>query len=501
MTETARSARARLADWVAHDLAEVLPRWLPSQRWFGGKSRPVAAASVEELAWLPSGEPPMAIVVVRVAYADAPEEFDHYALVIGLVERQLIGAATTFAEAIAGGPGAVVECGAAAVAVQVLLQALVNATPIAGDRGGEILAADQAVPLAETLRTPPTIRPIGHEQSNTSVKVGGAHVFKLIRRLQEGEHPQLEIGRFLRRTSFRAAPPLEGSLTYRAADGRGFALGVVEGWVDNDGDGWKHVVDRLESGARAGAAAAAIADDFNRLGITTADFHLAMASDPDDSDFAPAPVLPDHRTAWRNQVLDQTRRAISLVERVELNWPEPLRARGRALIAARARLEQRVASLDTQAQDNGFHIIRIHGDFHLGQTLKTPGGYALIDFEGEPLKPIAERRSRQCALKDVAGMLRSIEYAAAYVRARVPGAPAASLSTAPLRRTFVASYVAESRRRGASYLPAAWAAVDGLCSLFELEKALYELDYEVNNRPDWIHIPLGAVIRLVGAGP
>lgn len=500
MTETARGARARLADWLAHDLAEVLPHWLPSQRWFGGKSRPVAATSVEELAWLPSSEPPLAIVVVRVAYADAPEEFDHYALVIGLIERQSIGATTTFAEAIKG-PGAVVECGAAAVAVQVLLQALANGTPIAGDRGGEILPADQAVALAGALRTPPTIHPIGHEQSNTSVKVGGAHVFKLIRRLQEGQHPQLEIGRFLRRTSFRAAPPLEGSLIYRAADGRGFALGVVEGWVDNSGDGWTHVVDRLEAGARAGAAADALADDFRCLGTTTANFHLAMASDPDDSDFAPAPVLPDHRVAWRNQVLDQTRRAISLVERVERGWPEPLRTRGRALIAARGRLEQRVATLDAQAPDNAFHIIRIHGDFHLGQTLKTPGGYTLIDFEGEPLKPIAERRTRQCALKDVAGMLRSIEYAAAHVRARLPGAPATSLSTAPLRRSFVASYVAESRRRGASYLPAAWAAIHGLCALFELEKALYELDYEVNNRPDWIHIPLGAVSWLVGAEP
>lgn len=493
--------RARLAGWLAHDLAHALPRWLPSQRWFGGKSRPLAAASVEEIAWLEPGEPPIAIVVVRIVYADAPDEFDHYAMVIGLLERADLGAAPPFTEALTGASGAVVECGAAAVTVQGLLQALVRSTPIAGDHGGEIVPADQGAALAETLRPPLAIRPLGHEQSNTSVKVGGAHVFKLIRRLQNGEHPQLEIGRFLRRTSFRAAPPLEGSLTYRAADGRAFALGVVEGWIDNTGDGWTYVVDRLEAGARSGAAAAALVDDFSCLGTTTADFHLAMASDADDPAFAPAPVLAEHRTAWRNQVLEQTRRAVSLVERVEPEWPEPLRVGGRALIAARGRLEQRVTRLDAQAQDNGFSTIRIHGDFHLGQTLKTPRGYTLIDFEGEPLKPIAERRTRLCALKDVAGMLRSIDYAAAHVRALVPDAPAASLSTAALRRTFVASYVAESRRRGASYLPAAWTAIDGLCSLFELEKALYELDYEVNNRPEWIHIPLDAVVRLIGAKP
>ncbi len=498
MNHVSPGAHARLSEWLARNLAGALTHWLPSQRWFGGKSRQLDAAAVEEIIWLDAGEEPAAMVIARVAYADAPGDEHYYALVVGLADGGTVPSTTPIASPIDGGGTAVVECGAEPGTVQALLRAMVEGVPLAGERGGTLVPGDQTAALGGVMRAParPQVRPIGNEQSNTSVRIGGAHVFKLIRRLHDGEHPQLEIGRFLRRAGFTAAPPLEGSFTYHAADGRRFAVGVVEGWVENTGDGWSHVVRRLESGARAGDGVGALSDDFARLGTITADFHLAMASDTHDASFAPIPVTPDHRVAWRNQVIDQARRAVALVERTVSRWPEPLGSRGRALIAARARIERRVMDLDAQAEDNDFRIIRIHGDFHLGQTLKTSDGFTLIDFEGEPLKSIAERRARQSALKDVAGMLRSIDYAAAHVHARMPEAPYASLFTTPLRRAFAESYVAESRRHGASYLPAAWAAVEALCSLFELEKALYELDYEVNNRPDWIHIPLEAVTRL-----
>jgi maltose alpha-D-glucosyltransferase/alpha-amylase len=493
----ARHAPDRLSEWLARDFQSRVPPWLPSQRWFGGKARRISAVIAEDVVWLDSGDSPAALVITRIDYTDGSAGPDRYALVMGIASG---GTAPADAVADSHGGATVVECGAAPATVQALLRALVDGTALVGSAGGAIVADDQAATLAEILRAaaPPMVRPLSNEQSNTSVRVGGAHVFKLIRRLQAGVHPQLEIGRFLRRAAFRAAPPLEGSLTYRAADGGRYALGVVEGWVDNHGDGWNHVVARLESAARAGQAAEVLADDFCRLGTTTAEFHLAMASDRRDADFAPEPVTPEHRVAWRNQALEQTQRAVTLLERVVPRWPEPLRSRGNDLIAARVHVERRVAKLDAQARDNDFCLIRIHGDFHLGQTLKTADGYTLIDFEGEPVKPIAERRIRQCALKDVAGMLRSIEYAAAYVRARLPAAPAESLATVPLRRAFFDSYVAESRRRGALYLPATWVAISGLSALFELEKALYELDYEVNNRPDWIHIPLEAVTGLVG---
>jgi maltose alpha-D-glucosyltransferase / alpha-amylase len=293
-------------------------------------------------------------------------------------------------------------------------------------------------------------------------------------------------------------PPLEGSITYRSMDDREYAVGIVEGWVPNSGDGWHHVIGRLESAAAGGIAATSLPEDCRQLGTTTADLHLALASDATETAFAPEPVTADHVAAWHHEVQAQADRTLDLLVRVAADWPAELRFRADALLAARAGLPRQVRMLGIEAGDADFRLIRVHGDFHLGQTLKTAGGFVLIDFEGEPLKPLALRRMKQCALKDVAGMLRSIDYAAADVQARYPAAPPSTLDTRVLRRAFCDSYLARSRERAGVFLPAAASAIDPLVALFELEKALYELDYEINNRPHWAHIPLGAVTRLLG---
>ncbi len=493
------ASRARLAGWIARDLPSFLPRWLPSQRWFGGKSVTIASASVEEIAWL-DPEQCAALVIAGVEYAGDHREAERYALVVAAGGEAGAGPQIATLAGPDDGGQPVVDASAGEATVLALLRALARGAALPGERGGTIRFHDVTSALDQAVQPPssPSVRPVGQDQSNTSVRVGTAHVFKLIRRLQAGEHPQLEIGRFLRRTSFRAAPPLDGSITYRSAAGQDFAIGVVEGWVDNRGDGWKYVVTALESVARGIGEVRGLSDDFERLGATTADFHLALSSDHSVEAFAPAPVTALEVAGWRNEVLSQADHAVVLVSRVLEAWPERLLSRGRALVAARTRLDRQIRLLDARVSDVDFRTIRIHGDFHLGQTLKTAEGFALIDFEGEPTKPIARRRLKQCALKDVAGMLRSIDYAAADVRARYPGVPAAALATAPLRRAFRESYVARSRAHAAVHLPSEWNAIDALLALFELEKALYELEYQINNRPDWIHIPLGAVTRLLG---
>jgi trehalose synthase-fused probable maltokinase len=149
----------------------------------------------------------------------------------------------------------------------------------------------------------------------------------------------------------------------------------------------------------------------------------------------------------------------------------------------------------------GFDKIRIHGDFHLGQTLKTPAGFVIIDFEGEPSKPLVARRQKQCALRDVAGLLRSLDYAAAAARGVAGDDAPEIVPLDALREAFLTGYYAHASGRGVRFLPADAAARDDWTRLFELEKAFYEVEYELNNRPTWVHIPLGALARLLGAAP
>jgi trehalose synthase-fused probable maltokinase len=162
-------------------------------------------------------------------------------------------------------------------------------------------------------------------------------------------------------------------------------------------------------------------------------------------------------------------------------------------------LQHRVAALvpdsDLNDQDGGFVKIRIHGDYHLGQTLKTDAGFIVIDFEGEPARPLDERRVKQCALKDVAGMLRSLDYAVETARAGAPE-PAADLGS--LRQAFLEGYLASALPAHAAFLPRNRSRVAAWLACFEAEKALYEVEYEINNRPTWVHMPLSGLLDILG---
>ena len=184
-----------------------------------------------------------------------------------------------------------------------------------------------------------------------------------------------------------------------------------------------------------------LAPDMFLLGTTTADFHAALASDPSSEAFAPEPVTSADVHAWRAGLLAQADRAIALIERHHAQWPDEAAALGRSLLRRRVDLAQRFPGEDLRSRQ-GFQKIRVHGDYHLGQTLKTAEGFALIDFEGEPAKSLEDRRRKQCALKDVAGMMRSFEYATQTVVDRAAPAPGARLSASGLREAFMEGYLA-----------------------------------------------------------
>jgi trehalose synthase-fused probable maltokinase len=493
--------RERIGVWLTEEFSTIARNWLPAQRWFGGKARRIEAVHVEDVIWLPPDTTMNGVVVLRVGYAGAERDAvsnERYAMVVGVVtdpkEHPTI-APLTWAPGLQ-----VVEATTDGPVLLALLQGLVDDVPLRGERGGSIVYAD-ATSAARTLVASdspvPRVAPVGLEQSNTSVRIGATHVFKLFRRLEDGENPQLEIGRFLRRTPFRAVPPLEGSLVYLGPGGDKCALGALEGWVDNLGDGWRHVLAQLQRAWHEPEVARALTDDMRVLGATTADFHVALASDTQLPAFAPEPATPLDSDAWLWKVRAQAERTMALIERHIAHWPEPLAALGRPLLGAGERSANWLGAIENRPHE-AFQKIRIHGDFHLGQTLKTTRGFAIIDFEGEPAKPLAERRQKHCVLKDVAGLVRSLDYAAATARPHAVIDRANGFAVSDLRQAFVGAYRARARAQHVTFLPPSPATVDEWLRVFELEKALYEVEYEVNNRPDWVHIPLGAVERLLG---
>ena len=335
------------------------------------------------------------------------------------------------------------------------------------------------------------VRPLGAEQSNTSVRLG-EFVLKSLRRPTPGLNPDLEIVRFLTtRTAFRDVPRLAGFVEYEGA-GEPATIAVLQEFVPNRGDGWAHVVSALaDRGAVVRRRPDPLIDELRQLATVTAGLHAALASDGTDPAFRPEPVTAEDVARWREDIVrdlagGEVRRRLA-----ELTGEAAVRVTLDALTA----LPGEVAR------------IRIHGDYHLGQVLKTPSGFAIIDFEGEPARPLAERRRKESALRDVAGMLRSLDYAAHAVAFGGPEGDRAARMEAltgwesEARRAFLDAYHTAAASSPAPLAPRDPAALERACAPFELQKACYELRYELDNRPDWVAIPLAGISRLLGSGP
>ena len=421
---------------------EAIAEWLPRQRWFGAKARRIR----------------------RVAFADA---VPIGAAVVLLVDVELDGGGSE-RYALPLLPGAeIIDALANVELARAVLTLLARAGAAAGDRG-EIRGVPAAGLAERWPQGPPanlTVRRIGGEQSNTSVVLGDAFVLKHFRKLAEGINPEAEIPRFLtERTNFRNTPRLAGHLEYRDHRGGVTTLAVIQALVPDAHDGWQWILSRLGEPGGAGVTVAAL----RRLGERTGELHRALAADSGDPAFAPERITAADVTAWTDSLVGQLASA-----RAVLPPDERITVDHDAIRAALAHLV-------------GRQKIRHHGDFHLGQTLYCPraGDWMIIDFEGEPLRPLEERRRKHAAPRDVAGLLRSIDYAAASTRA--PALPLRDWQ-ADAARAFVEGY--RFAAGAAPFLPESDSAFRDVVAVFELEKAAYEVVYEANNRPDWIAIP------------
>jgi trehalose synthase-fused probable maltokinase len=308
------------------------------------------------------------------------------------------------------------------------------------------------------------------EQSNTSVTFGATLIVKHFRRLTEGVNPELEITRFLtEHARFPHTPPLAGALEYEATDGGRTTIAVAQQLAAGARDGWQWLLERLSQGDSALAA-------LGRLGERTAALHLALATPTDDPAFTAEPIGRADISAWQDAIRRQV-------------------AAARAALAPRA-LPDVAHALDGLGGLIGRVKLRHHGDFHLGQTLRVEGDdFVLIDFEGEPLRSLEERRRKHTPLRDVAGMLRSLHYAIA--SAGVASPEPAGAWEADMRRAFLAGY--STAARNAPFLPATDEDFTRGVAVFELEKAAYEIVYEANNRPQWVEIPVRGFLRATSS--
>jgi trehalose synthase-fused probable maltokinase len=402
-------------------------------------------------------------------------------------------------------------------------------------RGGAALAARRgafmfsaAGALDEILPEPPhdAVR-IKSEQSNTSVVLGGRAILKLLRRLEPGPSPELEITGFLTaRTAFRGAPRLAGSIVYDVPGEVSITLALLHEFVANQGDAWTATQRQLEEyyataangdtrppdPAFAQTLAAADAKEARSLGALTGQLHMALASAPAGTPLAPEGIGAAEILAWQEQMHAQLDRALIALSVAADSLRPDARALAQRVLADARRLREALAALHALG-DKPVAKIRIHGDYHLGQVLRSPDGFVIIDFEGEPARALAERRAKQCALKDVAGMLRSYAYAAqaALLRAVEANpddrglaerlAPWAVTWETGVRSAFLEGYLAETAERGAGFLPARRESLDAVLRVFELDKAVYELAYEIDHRPEWTRVPLEGLERALAMLP
>jgi trehalose synthase-fused probable maltokinase len=315
---------------------------------------------------------------------------------------------------------------------------------------------------------------MGAEQSNSSVVFGERLVLKLFRRLESGINPDLEMVRFLTNHGYGNIAPLHGWCEY-AGDTLAATLAIAQRYVADGIDGWALALDEIPRDPSAFLARV------ESLGAATAGLHSVLASDPADPAFSPEASSTEMLSLLR-ATLDEE------VERLFGRLPDDPR------LAPIAGCEQEIRELITATpQAPGGRRIRIHGDYHLGQTLYTPAGWRLLDFEGEPARPITVRRTKRSPLRDVASMLRSFSYATFAVTLQ-RGLSAPDGFEAGARQLFLDAYLSEVE---SSLLPGSRGQLDSLLTIFELEKVLYELRYELDNRPDWVPIPGAGLVRLM----
>ncbi len=525
-------------------LERVLPEVLVSRRWFGGKARTIDAVSIVDVLQPPdpNGDS-FYLLVVHVEYDEGKPE--RYMMPVAYIEGEAVQACVdrdpwaALVRLKRGGDPGEDGCIVDALALPAMRQRLLSAVidrkrwpGLEGELHGKRTPAGRAIRVALASSAPSTV--LGAEQSNTSVAYGDDLILKLVRRAGPGENPDLEVGSYLTRQGFPHVPPVAGGLLYRVEGEEPVTVAVVQRYVANHGDAFTQALGELdrffETAMSSPADTWASADEqlpvdadaeapeevrdrlgeqlylTELLGQRTAELHIALGAPTDDPAFMPEPFTTHYQRRLYQAMRSRWLRTLQLLKKQLGHFDEQVRALAEEVIALREPVDARFRRLNDRPI--GGLRIRCHGDFHLGQVLFTGRDWIIIDFEGEPERPISERRIKRSPLRDVAGMLRSFHYAVhrgirdqvARGAVNIGSESYASLHRAGdywrhwMSHAYVASYMRHIAP--AKLLPEDPSHRRVLLDALTLEKAAYELSYELNNRPHMVEIPLTGIRSL-----
>ncbi len=523
-------------------LESAIAAWLPSRRWFSGKARLLKSVSIVQdvVMELPGSDAMLAMV--QCDFVEGPSQ--KYSLFIAWAKGEQ--AAKLSAEA----PQAVIVRAMLGEVEGVLYDPVHDPAFCSGlldaidqrrrfSTNGLRLSAIRVLPLRGLSgggSEPPAPSVARGEQSNTCIVYGDRFVLKLLRRVEAGVNPDLEIPRFLaKKTEFSNVPPIVGLLDFRGTEGEPATVGIMTRYVPNQGDGWTYTMDALSRYYEAILSRPALPtasipraqplqlanqpppgpevlqlfgpflEIARLLGQRTAELHLALSSDAESPDFAPEPFTPFYLRGLQQSMRNGVAHVFPTLRQRLKDLPEADRAIAEKVLNARESVLDRLASFARRPIDAS--RIRIHGDYHLGQVLFTGKDFVIFDFEGEPARSLGERRLKRSALRDVAGMLRSFHYAAwAAISLRESGADLSPERTGDLEAgarlwyawvgsAFLKAYLERSGQ--ALFLPRSREDLAIFLEALVMEKAVYELGYELNNRPDWVKVPLLGIQQLL----
>lgn len=522
-------------------LEAALPDLLARQRWFGGKARVVTAAEIIEAIPIPSEEPQAMVLFIRVAYQEGATEtyvlpvtasFGEEAETITRVLPRTVLLPVTLHRSGHVQHGILYDALWNGLVAQTLLRAMDHGSRFPGKRGALAASATAAYPSLVPPDGPLDASVMKAEQSNTSVLYGHQVMLKLYRRLQPGINPDLEIGRFLTALRFPHSPTVGGAIEYVPPGTEPMTVGLLQAFVPNEGDAWTRMLKELDAFVLRLDTAGGVERDAGNgrtlrelmesplgeagraligpaleaaacLGRRTAALHRALGHAHQDPDFAPEPMTQEYvGTRYESMTRLWRDTCALLARRCDALEPGAQQDARRLLSREREILDAFGALLGIV--EGGLRI-RCHGDYHLGQVLWTGSDYVVIDFEGEPARSLRERRTKHSPLYDVAGMLRSFDYASWAVLASRRSKPAdghlqswTAFWSRWVQAEFFTTYLADAQ--DAPFWPRSQQARDVLLTVHQLEKAVYELGYELNNRPDWAVIPLKGIAEILNIG-
>jgi len=524
-------------------LEERLPAYLLAARWYGAKAKTIRSTRLADvLQQQGEGEGSMVVALVRVAYGEGGA--DTYALPITAsfgaeadrVARDHPQAVITPVTVVHGQTelhGIMYDALWHKKCASSLLTSMGRRAVFRGSSGTLVGSATELFDETAISACAASSTVLKGEQSNTSAKFGDSLIMKLYRRVEPGINPELEVGRTLTARHFPHSPALVGALEYVREGAEPMTLALTQRFVANDGNAWDYTLtqlshyldavvahqDREGPGAQKAPELAAqvsatsgllflYRDAASLLGRRTGELHLALGQPSDAADFAPEVCSARYAEARVKAMQEAATRALALLRRRLSDLSDNDRQQATAVLKQESILLDRLGALARHPVSA--QRIRCHGDYHLGQVLYTGSDFVIIDFEGEPAKPLAERRAKLLPLADLAGMIRSFHYAA-HVALRSlqswhPAEPALPdlvpwveqwYHTA--RNAFLQGYrtvVGE-----ANFSPRSRQEFNLLLDVYLLDKALYELVYELNNRPDWVGLPLSGILELTATAP